>query len=52
MKSIITTMKENLNYDVKKIVYYDGGISNENFVIDDLYVYRRKKRFSQPFYSS
>ena len=52
MKSIITTMKENLNYDDKKIVYYDGGISNENFVIDDLYVYRRKKRFSQPFYSS
>lgn len=52
MKSIIQTMKNKLNYDVKKIEYYDGGVSNDNYVLDDLYVYRRKKRFSQPFYSS
>ncbi len=52
MKSIIDTMKSKLNYDVKKIEYYEGGISNENYVIDDKYVYRRKKRFAQPFYSA
>ena len=52
MKSIMHTFKEKLNYNVNKIKYYDGGVSNDNFVIDDLYVYRRKKRFSQPFYSS
>lgn len=51
MKNIVTTMKKNLGIDVENIHYYDGGVSNENFIINSKYVYRRKKSFAQPFYS-
>ena len=51
MKNIIDIMQNKLNIKVKNIQYYEGGVSNENFLINDKYVYRRKKSFSQPFYS-
>lgn len=51
MKNIITTMKKNLGIEVENIYYHDGGVSNDNFIINSKYVYRRKKAFAQPFYS-
>ena len=52
MKNIIKTFENVLKENVKSIYYYDGGISNNNYIINGEYIYREKKSFSQPFYSS
>lgn len=52
MKNIIEICSKKLNVTVNKIEYYEGGVSNENFLINNKYIYRRKKSFPQPFYSS
>lgn len=51
MKNIIATVKKYLNIEVNNIQYYEGGISNDNFLINSKYIFRRKKSFSQPFYN-
>ena len=51
MINILNTMQNKLKIKVNSIKYYDGGVSNENYLINNKYIYRRKKSFSQPFYS-
>lgn len=52
MKSIIKTMKDKLGITIDTISFYEGGVSNDNFLINNKYIYRRKKSFSQPFYDA
>jgi len=47
MKNIIEICSKKLNVTVNKIEYYEGGVSNENFLINNKYIYRRKKSFPQ-----
>ena len=52
MKNILNVMQNRLKINVNSIKYYDGGVSNENFLINNKYIFRRKKSFAQPFYNS
>ena len=52
MKQIIDVFKKELNIDVKSIQYYEGGVSNNNYLVNDKYLFRERKSYVQHFYDT
>lgn len=47
MKDIEKTMKEKLNIDATSIKFFVSGIINDNYIVNDRYLYRRRKDYSR-----
>ncbi len=52
MKQIIDVFKKQLNIDVNSIQYYEGGVSNNNYLVNDKYLFRERKSYVQHFYNT
>lgn len=52
MKEVIKIFEITMKQEVQSIRVFPGGFSNDNYIINNDYIFRRKKHFIQPFYDS
>lgn len=52
MKEVLKIFESTMRQEVRSICVFSGGFSNDNYLINNDYIFRRKKNFIQPFYNS
>ena len=52
MKEVLKIFETTMKQEVQSICIFPGGFSNNNYLINNDYIMRRKKIYIQPFYDS
>ena len=52
MKEVLKIFETTMKQEVQSICIFPGGFSNDNYLINNDYIMRRKKIYIQPFYDS